>query len=180
MYKLIDNLLRRVCKIEMCKRYKLRRNEIQITGPIYIKNNHVSIGKNVFFCRGARIYGDGDIIIGNNVSIGDNTIIFSCAPSKIIIEDDTMIGANSYIINCDHKHECCVTPFRLQGLTTSDVIISKGVWLGQGVTVLKGVTIASKCVVGAGSVVVKTLPDEKTIYCGVPAIKKKYIGESYE
>jgi acetyltransferase-like isoleucine patch superfamily enzyme len=40
--------------------------------------------------------------------------------------------------------------------------------LGANVTVLPGVTIGDRCIIGAGSVVTKDVPDD-SIYAGNPA-----------
>jgi acetyltransferase-like isoleucine patch superfamily enzyme len=48
------------------------------------------------------------------------------------------------------------------------VTIEKNVWLGINVIVLKGVTICENTIVGAGSVVVRSLPPN-VVAGGVPA-----------
>ena len=48
---------------------------------------------------------------------------------------------------------------RISGLESAKPItIGKGVWFGGGVTVLPGVTVGDRSVIGAGSVVVKDIP----------------------
>ncbi|MGV1009227.1 MAG: DapH/DapD/GlmU-related protein [Dermatophilaceae bacterium] len=49
-----------------------------------------------------------------------------------------------------------------------DVIIGNDVWLGARVIVVAGVEIGDGCVVGAGAVVTRSLP-QGTIAAGVPA-----------
>jgi acetyltransferase-like isoleucine patch superfamily enzyme len=51
---------------------------------------------------------------------------------------------------------------------TAKVILEDNVWLGEGVRVLKGVTIGENTVVGAGSVVTRSLP-ANVIAAGNPA-----------
>ena len=48
------------------------------------------------------------------------------------------------------------------------VVIGDDVWLGAGAMVLDGVQIGKGCIVGAGSVVTKNLPDY-AVAVGVPA-----------
>jgi acetyltransferase-like isoleucine patch superfamily enzyme len=48
------------------------------------------------------------------------------------------------------------------------VVIGNDVWIGANVVVLPGVTIGSHCVVAAGAVVTKDVPDH-TLVAGVPA-----------
>ena len=55
-----------------------------------------------------------------------------------------------------------------QKLTVRNVVIEDGVWLGQRVCVLSGVTIGAHSIIGANSVVTKNIPP----YCiavGAPA-----------
>jgi acetyltransferase-like isoleucine patch superfamily enzyme len=49
------------------------------------------------------------------------------------------------------------------------VVIEDDVWLGMNVTVLKGVTIGRRTVVGAGSIVTRSLP-AGVIAAGQPAV----------
>ena len=51
---------------------------------------------------------------------------------------------------------------------TAPVVIEQNVWLGEGTRVLKGVTIGENTVVGAGSVVSRSLP-ANVIAAGNPA-----------
>ena len=53
------------------------------------------------------------------------------------------------------------------------VVIGKNVWIGDKVSILSGVTIGDNAVIGANSVVTKSVP-EGCIVAGVPArvIKK--------
>ena len=51
---------------------------------------------------------------------------------------------------------------------TAPVVLEQNVWLGEGVRVLKGVTIGENTVVGAGSVVSRSLP-ANVIAAGNPA-----------
>lgn len=81
---------------------------------------------------------------------------------KIIIGENVMCGANTLITDTDwHKDD----PRTGQDMP---VIIEKGVWLGVNVTVLKGVTIGENTLVGAGSLVTRSLPPN-VIAAGSPA-----------
>lgn len=149
----------------------LKRNNIKFLGRVNIRNKNVSFGKNVILYDNVHFLGQGKVEIGDNVAIGNNTIIF-CAES-IIIEKNTLIAANNYIIDADHKFECGKSILE-QGLEVRPILISEDTWLGAGVTVLKGVKIAKGSVVGAGSVVTKSLSYENGIYFGIPAKFNRY------
>jgi len=71
---------------------------------------------------------------------------------KIEIKSGAKCGANTLITDSDWHLED-----KRAGLP-SPVIIEDNVWLGEGVKVLKGVTIGKNSVIGAGSVVSKSIP----------------------
>ena len=48
------------------------------------------------------------------------------------------------------------------------ITIGEDCWLGANVTVLPGVTIGDRCIIGAGSVVTHDIPSD-SIYAGNPA-----------
>ena len=54
------------------------------------------------------------------------------------------------------------------------IIIEDKCWIGANAVILPGVTIGSHCVVAAGAVVTKDIPDN-SIAIGVPAVVKKRI-----
>jgi acetyltransferase-like isoleucine patch superfamily enzyme len=62
------------------------------------------------------------------------------------------------------------TAMNEQACSTAPIIIEENVWLGANVIVLKGVNIAKGAVVGAGSVVTKSI-GENEIWAGIPAKK---------
>jgi acetyltransferase-like isoleucine patch superfamily enzyme len=51
-----------------------------------------------------------------------------------------------------------------------DVVIEDDVWVGANVLILKGVKIGRGCIIGAGSIVEKSIP-AYTIYFGSPRLK---------
>nr|WP_302897283.1 DapH/DapD/GlmU-related protein [Mesorhizobium sp. LMG 17147] len=57
---------------------------------------------------------------------------------------------------------------RRRPCSTAPIIIEDDVWLGEGVTILKGVTIGARSVIAAGSVVTKNIGSD-TLAGGMPA-----------
>ena len=108
------------------------------------------------------------IIINDGVGISGASIV-TC--SSIEIGENTFVGANVNIYGTDFHP---ITPEgRKKQNTTADALtapikIGKQCWLASNVTVLKGVTIGDKSVIGAMSLVNKNIP-ENSIYAGVPA-----------
>lgn len=108
---------------------------------------------------------ESEIIIGNNVSINNNCSIE--AVSKITIHENVLIGINCSILDNDgHSLEI---DNRLSGKPKSaEIVIEKNVFIGDNVTILKGVTIGENSVIGNGSIVTKSIP-ANVIAVGNPA-----------
>ncbi len=118
------------------------------------------------------IYKDGpNIIIENNVFLGAN-VEFNIR-KKISIGADCLIGSNCKFIDHDHGFKLNEL-IRSQGGTEQAIYIGKDVWLGSNVIVLKGVTIGDGAIIGANSLVNKTIPANE-IWAGNPIkfIKKR-------
>ena len=107
-----------------------------------------------------------EIQIGNGVLIGDSTFIG--AHGKITIGDKTMIAGQVVIIDTDW-HGIDDQPPKEQPIT-----IGRHVWIGLRAIILEGVTIGDNAIVGAGSVVTKSVAPN-TIVAGNPA---RFIRES--
>jgi acetyltransferase-like isoleucine patch superfamily enzyme len=91
---------------------------------------------------------------------------FDCSMA-ISVGDDTMIGPGCYVTDHDHAFGPGLLPNQ-SPLVESATQIGAGCWLGVRVVVLKGVTIGDGSVVGAGSVVTKSLP-ARVLALGSPA-----------
>lgn len=94
------------------------------------------------------------ITIGENFYANYNLTILDTAEVKI--GDNVFIGPNVNIYAATHPID---KERRNQNLEKGvPVTIGNSVWIGGNVTILPGVTIGDNTVVGAGSVVTKSLP----------------------
>ena len=106
-----------------------------------------------------------EIIIGDNVVI-NNAFSIECS-SKVVIENDVLIGVGCSIIDND-GHDLEINTRILGTPKMSPIYICKNVFLGSNVTILKGVTIGENSIIGNGSLVTKNIP-ENVIAAGNPA-----------
>lgn len=134
-------------------------------GTINIANN-VSLGYNPspFFYSGymhieAR-QKTSIIEIGEHTYINNNATIVSDG-AKITIGKNCLIGPNFVCFDSDfHRLE---PEFRLERPEPKNVTIGDNVFIGSNVMILKGVSIGKNCVMGGGSVVTKSFPDNCVI-----------------
>ena len=106
----------------------------------------------------------GDVVIGDYTRIGiHNTII-----GPVCIGNHVNLAQGITVTALNHNFEDKTKRIDEQGITTKPVIIGDDVWIGANAVVLPGVTIGKHCVVAAGAVVTKDVPDN-TIVGGVPA-----------
>lgn len=107
---------------------------------------------------------------GKNVELGNHVNINGCeiiGYGRVIIGNYFHSGKNITLITSNHNYEGNAIPYDKARLT-SDIIIGDFVWIGQNVIILPGVTIGEGAIIGAGSVVTKSIPD-CAIVAGNPA-----------
>ena len=136
------------------------------SGGIKIGNNF-SLGQNsIIECTGViRELGES-LVIGDNVGISANAFI--SVRGKVKIGDSTIFGPGVSLFSENHIFEDKSTPIYLQGATRKGIEIGKDCWIGANATILDGVKIGNGCIVAAGAVVNHDVPSY-TIVGGVPA-----------
>lgn len=135
-------------------------------GGITVGNNF-SLGRNsIIECTGViRELGE-ELIIGDNVGIAANAFI--AMRGKVEIGSNTIFGPGVSIHAENHNFSDVDKPIKLQGATRKGVKIGEDCWIGSKAVILDGVTIGSHSIIAAGAVVTKDIPE----YCiagGVPA-----------
>jgi len=111
--------------------------------------------------------------IGNGVYSNINLSVFDSA--LVTIGDRVLIGPNVSLVTDAHDTE---VESRDQGIQfAKPIVVGEKCWLGAGATVLPGVTIGKRSVVGAGAVVTRDVPDD-CLVLGVPARVVKKLNQS--
>jgi len=139
------------------------------------QNQGIVIGENAIISRNTVLAcKDGNIAIGANGAMGINCLVHAVKDSDVHIGDDVVVGAFSYLVGGGtYVTDKLDVPFKQQGsISKGGVSIGNNVWIGSQVQVLDGVTIGKGCIVGAGSLVTKSVTDYDVV-AGVPAKKIK-------
>lgn len=122
-----------------------------------------------FFCD----YGD-HIILGDKVFINAGCVFLDCA--RITIGSNVLIGPSVQLYAATHPLDYMERRCSIE--VSLPITIGDDSWIGGGAIVCPGVTIGARCVVAAGSVVTRDVPDD-TLVAGNPArIKRKLLDTS--
>lgn len=121
-------------------------NNVNIDTPFYCDyGQHISVGDNVIININCTFVDCNKIEIGNNVLIASNVQIYTATHSTNVNE--------RLVDNWDSNSE-----FPYFRTFSQPIKIENNVWIGGGVIILPGVTIGENSVIGAGSIVTKSIP----------------------
>lgn len=113
-------------------------------GPVFFHyGKHTRIGKRCFFNCNLTIQDDAPVTIGDDNNFGPNVTIVT--PVHPMLPDERRIYPDTDGVP---RHLCYAKP----------VVIGNDCWFGANVVVCPGVTIGDGCVIGAGSVVTRSIP----------------------
>jgi acetyltransferase-like isoleucine patch superfamily enzyme len=115
---------------------------------------------NLFRCRIGRNCTVGSFVeIGEGVSIGDNCKIeaYTFIPKGVTIGDNVFVGPHVVFTNDKFPRatgEWSITP----------TYVRDGASIGANSTILSGVEVGKKAMIGAASVVTKNVPENAVVY----------------
>jgi len=119
-----------------------------VRASVFVANSsNLTIGKRSKIGEFSKLYNFNNVIIGNDVEIGTGCLIYT----------------NEHIFDGTGA-------LAKQGSSSAPVNIMDDCYLGANITILGGVTIGSRCIVGAASLVNKDL-EGGYLYTGVPVKK---------
>jgi lipopolysaccharide O-acetyltransferase len=163
-----------LCKTKfICHQARFFRFPFELRGRQFIDFGlKLTIGQG---CRFEAFSEDGKktIFFGNYVQVNDYVHISSI--KKVKIGNNVLMASHIYISDNSHGSykgtDCDTSPDIIpikRPYYVSPVVIEDNVWIGEGVVVMPGVTIGRGSIIGANSVVTKSIPPE-CIAVGQPA-----------
>lgn len=102
--------------------------------------------------------------IGKHSELGTRCMV----QSKVTMGDHVIMGPDVKIYSRNHITDRLDVPIQAQGKHYLTTHIGNDVWIGANVVILAGVTVGDHCVIAAGAVVTKDVPDYSVVG-GVPA-----------
>lgn len=131
-------------------------NEIKLSDGVKIENSFFYINDS-----------NSNIFIGENTTFEGVKVNSQENNNKIVIGSDCMFSYNVEIRNTD-SHPVFDKKNKILN-KGKKVIVEDMVWIGEGTTVLKGVSIAAGCIIGAKSLVTKNIEKKCSISVGIPS-----------
>lgn len=144
---------------------------IQIPSKVLwlIRGGRITIGDNFYLSSGngvnpiaSNLQADVYVEPGATLTIGNNVGMSS---TRLWIHESARIGNNVKIGGCvlitdtdAHPMDYMARRSSNEGTKSAPVVIEDDVWVGAHCIILKGVTIGARSVIGAGSVVTKSIP----------------------
>ena len=172
IYKSLFYKITAVLRFLLLKIWYFRRLSVAELSMIGRKCGIYIQGKGRIHCQGRMILNDhvmlqskGLLEIGGHFGINSYSRII--AHEHIQIGHHVTIGQMVSILDHDHDFSIQEGNLVLDGYQTAPIHIGNHVWIGDKVTVLKGVSIGNNVVVGAHTLVNKDVPDN-CIIGGVP------------
>ncbi|WP_022664325.1 acyltransferase [Desulfospira joergensenii] len=149
---------------------------------IFRNERQISIGSNVFIGKDITLNGRSKnhpygIVLGESTYLKGNSYIdayggmiefkgssnlsqFSliAGQGKVTIGKYVIFGSHCIVLSSNHIFNSLEVPYMFQGDIVAPVVIEDNVWIGAGSIILSGTKIGRNSVIGAGSIVNKTVP----------------------
>jgi len=129
---------------------------------IFLRLFGAKIGKYCRVYNKVKIWAPWNLIIENYVTIGDGVDVYNMA--KIKIDSFSIISQRAFLCTGSHDYNSKNFP-----LYAKPIIIKKNTWICAEAFIHPGVTIEDGIVIGARSVVTRTLKKKWSVYTGNPA-----------
>src|SRR5438309_361982 len=125
-------------------------------------------------CASGSWIGFGSVFSHSTASVGKNVYVgLYCCLGDVTLEDDVLLGSHVSVMNGGGQHgiDRLDVPIREQPGVWPRVTVGRDTWVGDRAVV--AADVGKHCVIGAGSVVTRPIPDY-AIAVGVPAKVIRY------
>ena len=138
-------------------------------------NNTICIGDRCLCNNATFVIEDSN----NSICIGENTALCGTIELAVIEGTSIEIGQNCLFsskigVRTGDSHSLIQKGTKNRLNQSASIIIGNHVWIGTGVTILKGTSIAENCMVGAASLLLKKYTNPNCVIAGVPAKEVKH------
>ena len=123
-------------------------NDTKIWHFTHVQSNSI-IGSNCIL--GQNVYVSANVLIGNNVKIQNNVSVFE----GVELEDYVFCGPSMVFTNVKNPR----SKYPQNNQKYKKTLVKKSATIGANATVMCGITIGQYSLIGAGSVVLKDVPD---------------------
>lgn len=127
--------------------------------PLAAIGSHCILGQNVFI--------DKNVVIGNGVKIQNNVSVFK----GVIIKDDVFLGPSVVFTNVINPRS-----FIERKTEFKPTVIHRGASIGANATIVCGIEVGEYAMIGAGSVVTKSVDSFALVY-GNPATHRGWVSK---
>ena len=124
------------------------------------------LGRDVHVQSSVRIWAPWQLEIGHRVGVGAGVTLYNMA--LLSIGDQCVISQGAHL--CGGSHDLDSANFQL---VARPIRLEKDVWVCADAFVGPGVTVAEGCVLGACTVVMRSIPEPWTVWSGNPAVKRR-------
>ncbi|MBD2232357.1 acyltransferase [Phormidium tenue] len=182
-FLLSNSVFNRIRSTTLLTKFKSVGEGSRVEWPSKISGGqYITLGKNVYIAWNGWLFGNdhyGDqhftpeILIDDGAYIGNACHIVAC--NRVTVGKGVLIADRCYLSDNLHDYrdvDCSIRENQL--LVPGEVKIGDNSWIGENVCIYGAVTVGKHCVVGANSVLTKSIPDY-SVAVGVPArVVKRY------
>jgi len=137
-----------------------------------LRSARIDLGDGVCVSGRGWIYGPGPLVIRSGSWLSPGCTLYTHASAQIEIGERCDIGHEVAFVT--GSHELGASTRRAGPGTALPIVVGDGTWIGARSVILGGVTIGKGCMIAAGSVVTRDIPDN-SFAAGVPALVKRQL-----
>lgn len=164
LYTVLRNLVfNTIRKVKYGHRYrfdKIERFAHSVNINLYVKGE-CQLGRNIELAKDVdiQVHGNGCLSIGAGTYMNRFCMI-SCH-GRVSIGEGCMFGPSVKIFDNNHKFNSGEGV--LSDLSIGEISVGDHCWIASNVILLKGARIGNNCVIGAGCIINKAIPDNSIV-----------------